>query len=154
MGYIVFSTLPMFGRVVNKTRLIATLTQVQCIGFYRKPQHIALVQRQQKTEEAVRTFLIIGKLCRFANRIMLGVTSVKKKNYKPYKELLTGPEISQIEKTFDLFDLDGSGRITYEEFKELMEKFGATMDEVKLSKMIALIDIDNNGNVNKEEFLQ
>ena len=46
-------------------------------------------------------------------------------NAKKYERPgLTVDEIEEIKETFDMFDVDGSGNIDPNEFKEAMESFG------------------------------
>jgi hypothetical protein len=53
---------------------------------------------------------------------------------------------------FKMFDKDGSGYISYGEFKDLCKYMGLTLDEEKLLKMFAIADKNNNNCIEVSEF--
>jgi len=152
--YLIYSTLPIYGLVSSKERVVATLTQVRCVGIYRHPQHIANVMRQTKTMDVVRTFLVVSKLHKFAKVADAKEITTKKGPQPSYKTLFDAYEIKEIGKTFDKFDRDGSGNIDHQEFFDLMKNIDSTIEDERLRRMVASLDRDGDGSVDKEEFLQ
>jgi centrin-1 len=57
-----------------------------------------------------------------------------------------------IEKVFNYYDWDGSGKITVNELKKIAEYLGEEMTEEELVAMFAKADLDNDGFVTKEDF--
>lgn len=60
----------------------------------------------------------------------------------------------EILKAFNLFDADGTGRITFENLKAVAEELGEKIDDQELREMIAEADRDGDGGVDREEFLK
>lgn len=55
---------------------------------------------------------------------------------------------------FSLFDTDGTGRITFENLKQVTQELGESIDDDELREMIAEADRDGDGGVDPEEFLK
>ena len=66
--YLILSILPMIGVMFFKQHLVAILSQVCCMGAYRRPNIVADVLREEKTARVVRAFIVIYKLRRFASQ--------------------------------------------------------------------------------------
>ena len=66
---------------------------------------------------------------------------------------LTEAEIEEVREAFNLFDVDGSGRIDPKELKEAMISLGYTNNNAVISDMIADLDKDGTGDLDFEEFL-
>ena len=64
---------------------------------------------------------------------------------------LTEAEIEEVREAFNLFDVDGSGRIDPRELKEAMISLGYTNNNAVISDMIA--DLDGAGDIDFDEFL-
>lgn len=64
---------------------------------------------------------------------------------------LTEAEIEEVREAFNLFDVDGSGRIDPRELKEAMISLGYTNNNAVISDMIA--DLDKDGDIDFDEFL-
>ncbi|KAI3386111.1 hypothetical protein SNEBB_011316 [Seison nebaliae] len=62
-------------------------------------------------------------------------------------------EIAVFRDTFSMFDHDGNGFITREEFQTVLTSFGLYMTDYAVSKMVATIDKDGDGCVNFDEFV-
>jgi len=58
----------------------------------------------------------------------------------------------EISKIFDLFDEDGSGKITFEKLKRVADELGEGLSDDELSEMIEEADRNNDGTINREEF--
>ena len=66
---------------------------------------------------------------------------------------LTEAEIEEVREAFNLFDVDGSGRIDPKELKEAMISLGYTNNNAVMSDMIADLDKDSTGDIDFDEFL-
>ena len=55
-------------------------------------------------------------------------------------------------KVFNLFDDDGSGRISLRNLKRVAQELGETMTEAELMEMIERADTDNDGEISPEDF--
>ena len=66
---------------------------------------------------------------------------------------LTEAEIEEVREAFNLFDVDGSGRIDPKELKEAMISLGYTNNNAVISDMIADLDKDGMGELDFDEFL-
>ena len=66
---------------------------------------------------------------------------------------LTEAEIEEAREAFNLFDVDGSGRIDPKELKEAMISLGYTNNNAVISDMIADLDKDSTGDIDFDEFL-
>ena len=66
---------------------------------------------------------------------------------------LTEAEVEEVREAFNLFDVDGSGRIDPKELKEAMVSLGYTNNNAVISDMIADLDKDGMGELDFDEFL-
>ena len=57
-------------------------------------------------------------------------------------------------KAFQLFDLDGNGKITFENLKKVAVELGEGLTDEELREMIEEADKDGDGAVNQEEFFR
>ena len=68
-----------------------------------------------------------------------------------YKELI---QRSGVRKRFQKYDKDGSGSISRDEFKQVVEdKYQTTMRGTQIEKLLEQADKDNSGQIDYEEFL-
>ena len=59
---------------------------------------------------------------------------------------------ADIQKVFNLFDDDKSGKITLKNLKRVAKELGETMSDAELMEMIERADTDEDGEINPEEF--
>ncbi|CAG9318289.1 unnamed protein product [Blepharisma stoltei] len=78
-------------------------------------------------------------------------------DFKEFLEIMTmkmsekdNPD--EIQKAFDLFDIDSAGRITYENLREIALELGENISEDELREMIYEACKDRYGAVTKEQF--
>lgn len=152
-GYVVLSLLPILATIFQAQHLVATLSQVCCLGSYRRPNVIAAVLREIKTRAAIRSFFCIYKMRRFAT------LAAHAENDIEHEYVGTSVELSKVErdevyKTFDSFDLDGNGTITMDEIQQLMSSLGAPMPTDTLEMVMQHLDDDGDMKVTRPEFLQ
>lgn len=57
-------------------------------------------------------------------------------------------------KAFNLFDVDGSGKITAANLRHIADQLGENMTDAELNEMIAEADLDHDGAVDAAEFLR
>ena len=60
-------------------------------------------------------------------------------------------DTSRFETTFAMLDKDGDGRVTADEFKEIMATLGVTFTDETAAQAIDLMDQDGDGLVTLEE---
>jgi hypothetical protein len=60
--------------------------------------------------------------------------------------------LTEIRVAFEVFDLDGNGTISHQEFQALVFELGEVMTEKELAVALAKIDLDGNGVVQFHEF--
>lgn len=60
----------------------------------------------------------------------------------------TGDLDETIKEAFNLFDKDGSGAISMEEFRRVMVNEGAQMTDEEIDEIIAEADVDGDGQLN------
>ena len=58
-----------------------------------------------------------------------------------------------IKEAFYIFDSDGSGAISSEEFRKVMMTLGAQMTEEEVTEIIEEVDVDGDGQINLEGML-
>ena len=59
----------------------------------------------------------------------------------------------EILKAFDLFDSDGTGKISLPNLRRVARELGENLTDDELQAMIDEFDKDQDGKINKEEFL-
>ena len=57
-------------------------------------------------------------------------------------------------KGFKLFDDDGTGKISFANFKRVAKELGENMTDKELEEIIAEADTDKDGEINQDEFLK
>ena len=65
----------------------------------------------------------------------------------------TGDYDPSIMEAFKLFDSDGSGTISLEEFRNVMVNEGAQMTDAEIDEVIREVDIDGDGQLNIDGIL-
>ena len=67
------------------------------------------------------------------------------------KPTVSAPDVFLTE-AFHNADIDGDGRVSYEELKDLLRSLGLQEDEQKLNKFVRAVDTDNDGTIDLDEF--
>lgn len=71
------------------------------------------------------------------------------------KAILNEKEVQEeMMKTFNLFDVDDTGRITFENLKAVAEQLNETISDGELAEMIREADINGDGGVSAVEFVR
>lgn len=60
----------------------------------------------------------------------------------------------EINRAFDLFDIEGKGMINLNDLRRVAQELGEGLEEEELAAMIDEFDLDGKGGVGKEEFLK
>jgi len=88
-----------------------------------------------------------------------GGQDVEKRQVKVHKNIYTEfqefsrKEIKEYESKFKRFNVSGSGKLSLEELKMMMEKLGAPQTHLGLKAMIQEVDEDNDGMISFREFM-
>jgi len=152
--YCFFAFIPVIGIMYNKKRIVATLAQVCSVGCYRKWQIVRDVLRQQKTVAAVRTFVAIHNMHSLDQEGKDNTTEKKKLvGEDSERSALSESGRAQVHKTFDAFDTDGSGDISYDELKSLLARMGISSSPESFGRITAALDEDGNGFITRDEFV-
>ena len=70
-----------------------------------------------------------------------------------WAEFTSGDLLITIKEAFNLFDKDGSGTVSLEEFRQVMTKEGAQMTDEEIDEIIQNVDVDGDGQMNIDEFI-
>jgi len=94
-----------------------------------------------------------------AQKYISEVTKNKLITYEEFARLLemksaTGWTIEEndLRAAFSVFDADGDNKVTRDEVREVMKKFGEILDDSSLQAMIDEVDADHDGIITYEEF--
>ena len=158
VAFVILSIIPLTIQISSKRRLVASLSHVGCIGCFRRNDVVTKVIREEKTDRAIRAFMVLHKI-----HLATSNSSSKVGSARTTKRVTDSPRmhysaipsniLQDICKTFDLFDEDGSGTISCEELKHLMGSLGNPKGEDELGVMVSLLDADGSGDISKDEFL-
>ena len=149
--YAILALLPLFGILSNKRDIVAMMAQVSSIGTYRKDQIVRDVLLEETTTRIVRTFLIIQRMQRVAELGLPG--NAEDSRMAPNRNSFSELEQTEVGHSFDAFDRDKSGSITKEEFRELLTRLGAKVEDHHFDRLVKSLDADGNGYVTKDEFV-
>mmetsp|Transcript_18487 Transcript_18487/g.35116 ORF Transcript_18487/g.35116 Transcript_18487/m.35116 type:complete len:742 (-) Transcript_18487:103-2328(-) len=155
--YTILALVPLAGIFYNKRDLVAIMAEVTSIGTYRKDQIIRDVLLEESTMRIVRTFLIIHRMRRVAEKGMPEDEAniptpqeIPKRGLK--RSTFSQLELDEVGRSFDAFDIDKSGSISHEEFRELLQRLGADVQDLHFDLLVSKLDADGDGEVTKEEF--
>lgn len=65
-----------------------------------------------------------------------------------------GDQYAMLNEAFKMFDLDGSGRISRSELRDVLRNLGHNPNEQQINLLIAQVDVDGNGTLDLSEFMQ
>lgn len=60
----------------------------------------------------------------------------------------------EMARAFSLFDVDNTGKISFENLKQVAENLGEKMSDIELREMIQEADLDKDGFVDETEFVR
>jgi len=146
--YVILAVVPLLYIALKKQQMVATMSQVSCMGSFRRPDVIATVIREQKTAHVVRAFLVLEKMYQAAH------THHTPTNNMDQEITFNGQELADITTTFEAFDKNGDGHLSSTEIATVVTALGGPMEPEKLNRMISALDTDMDGHVSKQEFLQ
>ncbi|KAI6237232.1 Calmodulin [Aphelenchoides besseyi] len=70
------------------------------------------------------------------------------------KRMMKETDSEMIREAFRVFDKDGNGVITAQEFRYFMIHMGQQFSEQEVDEMIKEVDVDGDGDINYEEFVK
>lgn len=153
MGYILFSIIPAILLRIHNRRSVANMAVASSLGDHRRPQSVACAIREEKTEQLIRSLVIVEKMHRSA------VTNVDDPTMGDSDELGTSSrridsqELVEVERIFNTFDVSGDGAIQSTELQRLMDALGVAMTTQSIDAMVQQLDIDGDGEISRDEFV-
>ncbi|KAI8807897.1 hypothetical protein BJ742DRAFT_811155 [Cladochytrium replicatum] len=69
------------------------------------------------------------------------------------ERILDRDPIEEIRKAFQLFDDDGTGKISLRNLRRVAKEIGESIDDDELQAMIDEFDLDQDGEINEQEFI-
>ena len=108
---------------------------------------IIKVERAMKTRKTLQTLKVI-QILKFKARVQNISSMTKSKR----KSVLSIDQSTAIKEVFDLFDKDGSGKVSVEELVDIFETLGQTLTEQEAIELVSGLDKDGDGELDFEEF--
>ena len=105
-------------------------------------------KRQEAISDTKSMLFLIRSLERYVNYCKL-----KKLALVVIAHKSTGSEIGELRKAFEEFDLSRATSVTFEQFKEVLKRFGCEYDENQLQRLFRAIDLDGSGEIDYTEFI-
>jgi hypothetical protein len=146
ISYLILSLLPIGIRVMSGDLSSAKLTAVLSIGVHRRPNVIAQVVREEKTDRVIRAMVTMQKLQHSAKTGFVSPATVGAVN-------TSSGAMAGVSKIFDAFDESKDGNISADELKAVMTAVGSPPSEESLQAMLKVVDTSNDGNITKDEFM-
>jgi Ca2+-binding EF-hand superfamily protein len=146
--FVLLSLLPCTFLLTTLRQSTANLVMVCNIGIHRKPQTIAQVLRQEKTDRVIRSLVLIQKLQYMA-------TSSKgfiKEPQAPVLSLSQQLQLLNAKRSFDAIDRSGQGQIKVSELTSLMESLGCPITDESFQTIIKILDPNQSGIITLNEF--
>ncbi|KAJ3041559.1 Calcium-binding component of the spindle pole body (SPB) half-bridge [Rhizophlyctis rosea] len=69
------------------------------------------------------------------------------------ERMLDRDPLEEIKKAFQLFDDDGTGKISLRNLRRVAKEIGENLDDDELQAMIDEFDLDQDGEINEQEFI-
>ncbi|KAI8613918.1 hypothetical protein BC830DRAFT_1066068 [Chytriomyces sp. MP71] len=69
------------------------------------------------------------------------------------ERILDRDPLDEIKKAFQLFDDDGTGKISVRNLRRVAKEIGENLDDEELQAMIDEFDLDQDGEINEQEFI-
>jgi Ca2+-binding EF-hand superfamily protein len=143
--YVVVSLLPVC-LLLSKYQIAAANMTIACsIGVHRRPQAVAQVIREEKTDRIIRAMVTMHKL-QTAVRVGFSSPSTITTNTNTI-------ELAEVSNTFDTLDKSGDGKIEKSELKNILKALGAPTTDESLQAIVQLLDENQDGQISKEEFI-
>ena len=70
------------------------------------------------------------------------------------KRHVHGTALSSVEATFDLFDTDKNGALSYEEFRQALKRLGLGVTDAQVEEVIRVVDSEGSGEMHYEDFVR
>lgn len=150
--FVALAAAPLAGILYN-TDLVTLMAEVCSIGTYRKEQIVRDVLMEENITRIVRTLLIIHRM-RWVAREGQPAADATRLTSQQEDAPLTKLEDYEFGHSFDSFDADNSGHITKEEFREILTRLGARMDDEHFDRIISALDRNRDGKVSRNDFIQ
>jgi len=149
LGYMITSLFPVIVMLRNKQRIIASTSLVCSIGAHRSYKEINRVQLEDKIAQLVRTLVVLFNLNQASKH-----KRKRRRSLLHYSKSFDNLELWDVEKTFNLFDASGNGKLDLLEVRQFLQSSGMKMSNDEFENIVAVLDVDGDGEISKQEFLQ
>lgn len=148
IGFLIMSLLPYILLMITLRRSTANMTMASSIGVHRKPQTIAQVLREEKTDRVIRSLVLMQKLQYLAE----SSEGLSNAHDAPTLSLSQEIQLLYAKKTFDAIDKSGDGQIEVVELRTLMDRLGLPVTDDAFRAIVKLLDPNGDGIISLEEF--
>eukprot|EP00250_Pteridium_aquilinum_P014230 c21860_g4_i3 orf=1-1650(-) len=94
----------------------------------------------------------LGDAMRSRLKQFTAMNKLKKQALRVIAEFLSGEEVDGIKKMFDSMDINKTGMLTCEEFKEGLKKLGSQLAEDEIQQLVIAADFDKDGTIDYGKF--
>lgn len=145
-GYLIASLLPVYLLLSKYQVAAANLTMACSIGGHRRPQAIAQVTLDGKTEMVIWHLVVLQRLKQAASG---GFANLPESSAAIFSER----DLGDAGDIFDALDTSGDGHVSAEEIGQLFENLGAKPTKETMDSIVTALDKDKSGTIDKSEFL-
>lgn len=124
---------------------------MRALGFKPKPVEIPeLVKAIQKEKDKMKETNKLNNVVKDVHYSYI--------EFEKFKEIMRGKllqdrSLNDLKEAFKILDVDGSGSIDVDEFREVMRGLSANFSEEDIDKMVNAADVDGDKTISEDEFI-
>lgn len=158
IGYVIFSIIPAVLLKLPNRRSVSNMAIAANLGDHRRPHFVSKAIRSEKTEQIIRSLVIIEKLQRAASQTMDESFIVPggqhhHEHSAARRTIVDREELAEVARIFNTFDASGDGAIQTSELEQLLIALGVDLSKQSLNAMVKQLDTDGDGEISRDEFL-